>query len=100
MVYYIDQPCIPCFPIGLVKTESDFIFRSVDTDLGRWILVVAMIIVDAYPFFGFLRTGQSSYGYKNVHFFDALCYLIIRRLNLEVVTKRLFHQQVKMPGYF
>ena len=59
-----------------------------------------MIIVDAYPFFGFLRTGQSSYGYKNVHFFDALCYLIIRRLNLEVVTKRLFHQQVKMPGYF
>ena len=26
---------IPCFPIGLVKTESDFIVRSVETGLGR-----------------------------------------------------------------
>ena len=25
----------PCFPIGLVKTESDFIVRSVETGLGR-----------------------------------------------------------------
>ena len=26
----------PSFPIGLVKTESDFIIRSVETGLGRW----------------------------------------------------------------
>ena len=55
MFYYINQPRAPSFPIGLVKTESDFIVRSVDTGLGRLTLVVAMISVDAYPFFGFLR---------------------------------------------
>ena len=27
----MDQPRIPSFPIGLVKTESDFIVRSVET---------------------------------------------------------------------
>ena len=32
---YIDQPRIQSFPIGLVKTESDFTGRSVETDLGR-----------------------------------------------------------------
>ena len=36
MFYYIDQACTPSFPIGLVKTESDFIVRSVETGLGRW----------------------------------------------------------------
>ena len=35
MFYYIDQPCTPSFSIGLVKTESDFIVRSVETGLGR-----------------------------------------------------------------
>ena len=39
------------FPIGLVKTESAFIVRSVETGLERWTLVVAVICVDAYPFF-------------------------------------------------
>ena len=34
-VYYTNQPQTLFFPIGLVKTESDFIFRSVETDLGR-----------------------------------------------------------------
>ena len=38
------------FSIGLVKTESDFILRSVETDIERWILVVVVISVDAYPF--------------------------------------------------
>ena len=51
--HYIDQPCIPSFPIGLVKTESDSIARSVETDLGKWMLVVAVISVDAYPFLAF-----------------------------------------------
>ena len=35
--------------IVLVKTKSDFIVRSVETGLRRWILMVAVIIVDAYP---------------------------------------------------
>ena len=36
--------------IGLVKTESDFTVRLVETNFGRWTLVVAVISVDAYPF--------------------------------------------------
>ena len=52
-MFYIDQLCTPSFPIGLVKTESGFIVRSVETGLGRWTLVVAVISVDAYPFLAF-----------------------------------------------
>ena len=33
-IYYIDQPCISSFSIGLVKTESDFV-RSVEAGLKR-----------------------------------------------------------------
>ena len=32
---FIDQLPTPSFPIGLVKTESGFILRSVETGLGR-----------------------------------------------------------------
>ena len=32
---------------------SDFIFRSAETGLGRWILVVTVISVDAYHFLAF-----------------------------------------------
>ena len=53
MFYYIDQLCTPSFPIGLVKTKSDFIVRPVEIGLGRWMLVVALISVDAYPFLAF-----------------------------------------------
>ena len=52
-MFYINQLRTPSFPIGLVKTESAFIVRSVETDLGRWMLVVAVISVDAYPFLAF-----------------------------------------------
>ena len=41
------------FPIGLVKTESGFTVRSVETGLERRSLVVAMISVDAYPSLAF-----------------------------------------------
>ena len=58
-MFYIDQLCTPSFPIGLVKTESGFIVRSVETSLGRWTLVVAVISFDAYLFFGFLRPDLS-----------------------------------------
>ena len=53
MFYYIDQPCTPSFPIGLVKTKSDFIVRSVETGSGRGTLVVAVTSVDACHFLGF-----------------------------------------------
>ena len=33
--FYIDQRRTPLFPIGLVKTESDFNVRPVETGLGR-----------------------------------------------------------------
>ena len=60
MFHYIDQPRTPDFPTGLVKTKSDVIVRSVETGLGRRTLVVAVISVDAYPFFfGFLRPDLS-----------------------------------------
>ena len=52
-MFYIDQLRTPSFPIGLVKTESGFIVRSVETGLGRWTLVVAVISIDAYPFLAF-----------------------------------------------
>ena len=52
-MFYIDQFRTPSFPVGFVKTESDFIVRSVETGLGRWTLVVAVISVDAYPFLAF-----------------------------------------------
>ena len=52
-MFYIDQLRTPSLPIELVKTESGFIVRSVETGLGRWTLVIAVISVDAYPFLAF-----------------------------------------------
>ena len=49
MFYYTDQPHTLSSPIGLVKTESDFLVGLVETGLGRWTLVVAVISVDTYP---------------------------------------------------
>ena len=53
MFHYIDQPYRPFFLTGLVKTQFDFIVRSVETSLGRWTLVVAVISVEVYPFLAF-----------------------------------------------
>ena len=52
-MFYIDQLRTPSLPIELVKTESGFIVRSVETGLGRWKLVVAVISIDVYPFLAF-----------------------------------------------
>ena len=52
-MFHIDQLRTPSFPIGLVKPGSGFIVRSVETDLRRLTLVVAVISVDAYPFLAF-----------------------------------------------
>ena len=50
--------------------------------------------------FGFFRLDLSPWGYRNRCFLVALCHMIVRRLNLEVATKRLLHQQVKYWGSF
>ena len=49
-MFYIQELFTPSFPSGLVRTESDFIVRSAVTGLGRRTLVVAVISLDAYPF--------------------------------------------------
>ena len=95
MFYYINQSCTPSFPAGLVKTNSDFIVRSVQPGLGRWMLVVAVISSDACPFFGFFRSDLLHWGYRNRSFLVALWYLIIRRMNLEVATKSFFTSKWK-----
>ena len=41
------------FLLHLVKTKSDFIVRSVETALGKWMLVIAAISVDAYLLLAF-----------------------------------------------
>ena len=98
-MFYIDQLHIQSFSIGLVTTEPGFINRSVKTGLGIWTPVVAVISVDAYPVL--VLSGLTC------HLEDtrmgvallALCCLIVRRLNLKVVTKRLLHQQVVLVSY-
>ena len=52
-MFYIDQLHTPSFPIGLVKTESGFIVRLVETGLGRWTVVVAVISNDDFSFLAF-----------------------------------------------
>ena len=49
-MFYLDHIGTVSFPIGLVKTESGLIVRSVETGLGGWMLVVAVISVDACIF--------------------------------------------------
>ena len=99
-MFYIDQLRTPSFPIGLVKVESGFTVRSVETGLGRGTLVVAAISVDAYPFLPFSDLTCHLEDLKkklSPLFLVALCHLIVKRLNLKVATKRLLHQQVKIP---
>ena len=78
--YYINQPCTPSFPIGLVKTESDFNVRSTETFVF-WHLSCHLEVTEIGVFLA------------------ALCCLILRRPNLEVAT-RPFHKQVKILRQF
>ena len=82
-MFYINQLHTPSFPIELVKAESGFIVRSVETGQGRWTLVVAVISLWCLSILGFLRPDLSSWGYRKKCFLVALCYLIVRRPNLE-----------------
>ena len=81
-MFYIDQLCTTSFPIGLVKAKSDFIVRSFETDLGRWMLVVAVLInVDAYPFLAFSDL-TCHLGDRNRCFLVALSHLIVKDTKL------------------
>ena len=53
MFYCTEQPHTSSIPVGLVKSESNVIVRSIEAGLERWALVVAVIIVGAYPFLAF-----------------------------------------------
>ena len=83
-MFYIDQLRTPSFPIGLFKTESGFIVGSVETGLGRLMLVVAVISVNAYPFFGSLRPEASPSTSKNTRVVLVPC------LCMEVCPPQLF----------
>ena len=85
------------FPIRLVKTESNFIVRLAETGLGKLKLAVAVISVDAYPFLAFSDMNCHLED-KERYFLDALCLLIVNRLNLKVAIKSLLYQQIKIPG--
>ena len=52
-IFYIAQLRTSSFLIGLVKTETGFIVRSVETGLKRRTLVVAVVSVDTYHFLVF-----------------------------------------------
>ena len=99
MFKYVEQLCTPSFHIGLVKFESGSsdqlswtcVIRSVETDIGRWALVIAVINVDAYPFVVVSISDLSPSGYRNRYFLVAVCCLIVMRKDKEVTTKRLLH---------
>ena len=69
-MFYIDLLRILSFPIGLVKTESGFIVRSVETGLRRQTLAIAVISIDAYPFLAFsdLISGVDISEVSGCHF--------------------------------
>ena len=61
--------------------------------------MVVVISVDYYPFLAF--SDLTCHLEDTITcFLVALCHAIIRRLNLEVVTKKLLQQQVKIAGKF
>ena len=67
-------------------------------------LVVAVISDDTYLFFAFsdltchLKNTEIGAFWLHTFWFLVAFYLMVRRLNLEVATKRLHHQLVKIRG--
>ena len=60
-------------------------YRTVEIGLGRWILMQLWLLL-MLIFFGFLRPDVSPWRYRNRCFLVALCHVIVRRSNLEVVA--------------
>ena len=79
------------FLLGWLKLNLILLLDQLKLPQGdeRW-WVVPVISVDKYPFLAF----------SDLTCLVALFCLIVRRPNLEVVTKRLLHQQVKILGQF
>ena len=76
MFNYIDQLRTPSFPIGLVKTKSDFVVGSAKTSLGKWTLVVAVTSVDAYPFLAYVYVYVCFiWIWRDIAFSDLTCHL-------------------------
>ena len=99
MFYYINQPRTPSFPIGLVTTESNFLVRSVETGLGRLTLVVSVISVHVYPFC-LSQTWPVTLRIKELVFSGCNLPPDSNETKLGSRTKRLLHQQVKIPVQF
>ena len=80
-------------------SEAIKAFQTLDNNTIILLIIRKVIFhMVAVPFFGFLRLDLSPSGYENRCFLVTLSSLIVRRPNLEVATKRLLHQQVKIPG--
>ena len=60
--------------------------------------MVAVISVVPILFLAFSELTCQLDNMGKRYFLVALCCLIVRRPNLEAATKRLLHQQVKIPG--
>ena len=89
------------FLLGWLKLNLDLLLVLFDKlilaqgDEGGWSLWLVLMII---LFFGFLRPHLSPWGYGNRCFLVALYHLMVRRSSLEVATKKLLHQQVKILG--
>ena len=93
-MFYIDQLRTLSIPTGLVKTKSDFIVRSVETGLGKWMLVIAVISVNAYLFLAF---SDLTYHLEDMGI-GVFCFAVLPdSKKTELGSKRLLHPQVKLP---
>ena len=99
---YLDS--VTCFSCCLLPElfylpiQVCIIFHS--ADILTLQLSMLNLKLGCLSFVGFLRAQLSTLGYRNRCFLSALCHLIVRRPNLEVATKRLLHQQIKILGLF
>ena len=60
--------------------------------------MVAVISVDAYIFLALSELTCHLQEYRNSYFLFALYHLIVNRPNVQVTTKRLVYQQIKLLG--
>ena len=49
-MFYINQLRTPSFPIGLIKTESGFIVRPVETCKNTWVVLVQCLRMEENKF--------------------------------------------------
>ena len=93
MFYYINQSSAPSFLIRLVKLNLTLLLHQLNA--GNSCDQCCYL-----SSFGFLRPRLSPLGYRNRCFLVVLCRLEVTRLNLDVATKRVLYQHVKITGQF